>query len=84
MKAFLVQVLLVLLIKESSCQQQTFEFYNNRMHITVNNFGDRTIFSLTTTLGNGVNVANAWVAVGLNDKPKMVTSLQNLNIDISS
>jgi hypothetical protein len=68
----LLILIFLLILKHTNCQQQTFGFYNDRLTVTINNLGDRSIFSLTTILGNGVNVANAWVAVGLNDKPRMV------------
>ncbi len=68
----LLVLIFLLILKQIICQQQTFRFYNDKMTVTVNNLGDRTTFSLTSPLGNGVNVANAWVAVGLNDRPRMV------------
>jgi len=42
------------------------------------NKGAQTDFVFTSSLGNGLNLSNAWIGVGFNDEPKMV--IQNANL----
>lgn len=50
----------------------SFQLDLDNVHISFINNGSHTKFKVSSPLGNGVNISNAWLAVGLNSKSVMV------------
>jgi hypothetical protein len=64
-------VLVVQLVSLCSCQRNTVTVAG--VTISWENLGSRTVFNASSPLGNGVNVNNAWLGIGVNTRTGMVT-----------
>lgn len=69
----LALVALLCSLCQSQVLQQTLNLYNNNLFVRMVNDGQNTQFFVTSPLGNGVSPNDAWLAIGFNNDPAMVS-----------
>jgi hypothetical protein len=71
-QVFFKAALLAVLVINCSCQKQTVTIKN--VTISWENKGNKTMFYVSSPLGNGVELSDCWLGVGINSKKGMVAS----------
>lgn len=70
-KKILNLFVLLNVIKTSFCMIQTIDVFG--VHILWENQGSQTFFNVTSSLGTLTSTTEAWLAIGINNQPSMVS-----------